>query len=396
MRLISFFLFFFFSSFLSVHQVQAQAKVLLEYEVSQDMNLFDWRVFIEEGEIQEQIGLRDRRFYYFGAGRPVLRRLNFDKLHLVQIELELGLYKRGLKLGLSGEEIERAEEAIERHWESIVGIEGQIRYYAGVSEWPLDLEEDSSRPLFGKVEDYREGVWKLYEGDHEVLFSMVEKKYEGLYKDLEEDDEKYAELIRPSVGSYMKKIEDFSSLYHESLQSAYRGEISYDENDLYTNNVLNLDKIYLGSLEIYDCFKKNFKDEVWGEHQEALKSEILSWHTKQSMWGVDGYIEPYRRGFESNPWFITNELQNFKKAPLEVRERIAEFYRNNMLYNEGFINTDEKRKLGARVEALIGLKYLDLLTEEEQELFDRAVSAGVIELVDEEDNVFWGESSPLP
>ena len=393
----------FFLIFSLSFQVAQGQQVLIPGPVSEyDFNQFDWWSFSDEENVQEQIDLRKQMFNLLGPSQKLIG-LKADKMDLVRIELELELYRRGFKEGLLLEEIEKAEFAIGRYWGNIIEIEARMRGYAGLgikSSEGIELfltEPEDIEILAGSqtFEDYRNGVWELYEMDHAVLFSLVEKKYEDVYRELGEDDEKYAELILPSVENYMKRIEGFSFLYHEFVRSAYRGEIPYNE-DLYKNNVLNLDKIYLRSLEIYDCFKKNFKNEVWGEHQEALESEILDWHTKQSMWGVDGYIEAYRRGLRSNPWATVNALQDFEKAPLEVRERIAEFYREEFLYKREFIDTDERTKLGARVRALIGLKYFGLLTEEEQELFDKAVSEGVIRPSRRGRNRFNSDPLPLP
>ena len=49
---------------------------------------------------------------------------------------------------------------------------------------------------------------------------------------------------------------------------------------------------------------------------------------------------------------------------LELCLMISDFYKNDII-NE-FINTEESSKLGAREDALIGLNYLGLLSEQEK------------------------------
>ena len=66
---------------------------------------------------------------------------------------------------------------------------------------------------------------------------------------------------------------------------------------------------------------------------------------------------------------------------------ISDFYKNDIINNPEFINTEESSKLRARVDALIGLKYLGVLDEDENraelELFERALEEGIIEQIDQ-------------
>ena len=385
MRLIFSFLFLVFI-FVSV---QVKGQVLLEYEVSEDMDLFDWRVFIEEGEIEGQVDFRKRRFDLYGVGPNVLTGLNLSKLDLVQIELELGLYKKGLKLGLSVEEIERAEEAIERHWESIVNIERQIRYHAGLL-WDIEEEEldFSSIRMAGSVEDYQKGVWELYKGDQETLLNMLDKKYEDVYKELGEDDELYAELILSPVEGYMRKIEDLSTAYYDSWISDYELGLEVNRSEVY-----NLFELYKDNLAVYRCYLKNFREPEGEIYQEELMGSIEGWYDNQSALGADNYIESYKYGMTTDPASTVYDLHRFGLAPLGVRERIAKFYREDVLNNPEFIDTDDTYRLGARVDALIGLRYLRLLEPEEQELFDRAFEEGVIR---RSSRGYFGYGRPLP
>ena len=77
---------------------------------------------------------------------------------------------------------------------------------------------------------------------------------------------------------------------------------------------------------------------------------------------------------------------------------IADFYKNDIINNPEFQNTEESYKLGSRVDALVGLKYLGVLDEdeykEELKLFEKALKAGIIEEVDK--NSYFTFNDPLP
>ena len=180
---------------------------------------------------------------------------------------------------------------------------------------------------------------------------------------------------------------DTSQSYYDFLNSAVQAGVSIDMR----RDVDDLINTYSSSLEIYNCFKKNFSNPE-GEYQQELMRTIEGWHISQSILGVNSLLETYK--VYDNPAAIVSRLNDFRSAPAEIKDQIAEFYRSEIINNEVFIKTNERRKLRARVKALIGLKYFDYLTPEEQELFDKALEQGVIR--NPAEGVFSGSSRPLP
>ena len=372
-----FFVFIFFFSLV----FQAQAQVLIPGSVFEyDFNQFDWSAFINEENIQKHIDFRNQSFKFFGPD-SVITGLNLGKLDLVRLEQELRFYEQGLKAGLSSEEIQRAEEAIRLHRDNIFSIENTIL------DQGFKLGFSGSNVADPEIQAHLDIVKELYKGDHEVLFNMVEKTDKKLFSALGSNDEAYAKLILPQVDQYTKKMGDITQSYYDSLKSAYQDELPLGRDD-----VKILIDAYDDSFQIYKCFLKNFKNPV-GEHQQALKVVIQEWYASQSFWGADSMIGAYKKGIESNPWVVASELHRFRPAPQEVRDMIAKFYRNDILNNEEFIKTEERRKLGARVDALIGLKYFGVINEEEQELFNKALEQGVIEAIGGAS--FFGYSRPI-
>ena len=348
---------------------QTQAQVLIEYPVYQNMDQFDWQTFNNNENIQEYINFRNKAFEDLGAKSFIIEGLNIDKLQLLKIEQELGLYKTGIKTGISFEEIGLAEEAIRLHWENINNIENQMQTYAGL----MGVEVMSTVPMIGKIEDYYNGVWELYKGDYEVVFNMVEKKDEALYKALGANDEAYAEFISPSVKRYMGKIGGTAQAYFGSLETAYTGKTQFNERD-----VAKLIKMYLGSLEIYKCFQKNFQNPT-GMNQQALMGAIESWHTQQGLLGADSLIETYSYGIGFNPHATVKSLHKFKEAPNEVKIKVGSFFRNVWNDDTFKMGTDQIQKW-AHINSLIGLKYMNSLNVEEQKVFNELLEQGIIKL----------------
>ena len=366
MKLFFSLVFIFFSTFL----FQIQAQVLIEYPGG--MSQFKWSTFSDSTNIQEYIKFRNEVFATLGAGFFTISGINIDKSQLIEIEKELALYKQEIKTDLRID-IEEAEAAIQFHWENIRSIENQIQAYAGLGVSVEDLEGITAVPMIGEAKVYRNAVWDLYQGDHEIVFNMVEKKDEDLYKALGGDDEAYARFISPYVKKYMEKIEGTAKGYFASLQSAYAGQAELNKND-----VAKLIKMYSGSFKIYNCFNENFKNPE-GEGQQALMGAIETWHTKQGLLGADSLIETYENyGMEANPEAIVISLWEFDDAPDEVKAKIGTFLRKDILNNEDFINTEDRKRLGARVKALVGLKYFGILNPEEEKMFNEAVKAGII------------------
>ena len=179
----------------------------------------------------------------------------------------------------------------------------------------------------------------------------------------------------------MRKIEDLSTAYYDSWRSDYELGLEVNRSEVYKDN-----------LAVYRCYLKNFR-EPGGIYQEELMGSIEGWYDNQSALGADNYIESYKYGMTTDPASTVYDLHRFGLAPLGVRERIAKFYREDVLNNPEFIDTDDTYRLGARVDALIGLRYLRLLEPEEQELFDRAFEEGVIR---RSSRGYFGYSRPLP
>ena len=347
------------------------------------MDKFKWSDFIDRENIQKQINFENQIFEQLGPGFNTIDSLNIGKSDLVRLEQELDLYKKGVKEGLSPEMIGSVEEAIQLHWENVNNIENQIKDYAVLGD-SLDVV-----PPIGETLDYRNGVWELYKGDHEVLFNMVEKKDEALYQDIGANDEAYAEFISPYVKRYMAKIGDTAGAYWDSLQWAYN-----TKGPLIKDDVASLKKMYSNSFEIYNCFTKNFKEPV-GESQKELMGSIQEWHTNQAFLGANSLIETYNNyGMEADPGAVVMSFFDFYEAPDSVKERIGVFLRNDILNNEEFINAEDTLRLGTRTNALIGLNYLGVSTSEEQELFKEAIEQGIIRY--NSTHSFFGYPLPLP
>ena len=378
-------LFFIFFSFLSL---QTQAQVLIEYEIAQNMDQFDWSDFSNKEKVKEKIDFEKQIFKLLGP-ESTITGLNIGKSDLIRLEQELELYKQGIKTDLRVD-IGEAEEAIQFHWENIISIENQIQAYAGLGVSVEDLEGITVAPMIGEAKAYRDAVWDLYQGDHKIVFNMVEKKDEALYKALGENDEAYAQFISPYVEKYMEKIEGTAKDYFASLQSAYDTESSFN-----TDDIASLIEMYSGSLEIYNCFNENFKNPK-GEGQQALMVAIETWHREQGLLGADSLIETYENyGMEANPGAIVMSLWDFDEAPDEVKAKIGTFLRKDILNNADFINTEDRKRLGARVNALVGLKYFGILNPEEEKIFNQAIEKGII-IQSSKGDSFLGFSRPLP
>ena len=383
-----------FLIFSSVFFQQIQAQVLIQGPVFEyDFDQFDWRAFIQEENIQKHIDFRNRRFHYLGVGPNVLTDLNLGKLDLIRLELELDLYKQGIKQDLSEYEIQQAEEAIRLHWENVRNIEDQIRGYAGF-EAAGEVQVATLMQEAG-IEDYRKGVWELYKGDQEIVFNMVEKKDKALYEALGGNDEAYAGLISPYVERYTAKMEELGYGYSDSLELAYAGKAEFN-----TADVDYLVKMYSDSLKIHNCFKENFKGWTRGAEQRGLEGVIKSWHAKQGLLGMDSFVETYKHykeeyGTSFEIGSVAANLFNFRKAPEEVRERMIDFYRNDIWNNEEFKVSKEKTHLKARVNALIGLNFMNALNEEERKFFNRALEEGIIIRSNKNPNAIFGFARPL-
>ena len=100
----------------------------------------------------------------------------------------------------------------------------------------------------------------------------------------------------------------------------------------------------------------------------------------------------------SNPGAVTIELLGFYDAPVEVKEKIGVFLRNSILnneeFNEEFIEVDDRQRLTARVNALIGLNSFGLATPEERGLFNKAIEQGIVRYLNPHN--FTGYPLPLP
>ena len=392
MKLLFSFIVFFFSSL----AFQSQAQILIKYPIRSNMGQFDWSAFSDKETVRKQIRFENEIFKLLGP-ESIITGLNIGKLDLVQIEQELGLYKQGIKTGLSAEMMGSAEEAIRLHWGNINNIEGQIKAQAGLAG---GVEFIQMKKTIGEPEDYYNGIWELYKGDHEIVFNMVEKKDEALYQALGGNDEAYAEFIAPYVQRYMEKMGETAQAYYDSLggeldyemavQSGY-GEIKTTFKDL---NVTSLMDMYKDSVEIYKCFIKNFTDSEGGINQQKLMESIQSWRTNQALLGADSIIDAYESGIRTRQAAVTNQLLRFYEAPEDVRERIGLFLREGVLNNEEFIKADDRQRLGARVNALIGLNSFGIATSKEQELFNKAIEEGIIRY--KNPHSFSRRALPLP
>ena len=153
---------------LSILSFQAQAQVLIEYPINQNMDLFDWEAFINKETIQQRIDFENKIFNLLGPD-SVINGLNLGKSDLARLEQELELYKQGIKQGLSSEEIQQAEEAIKLYRDGISSIENTIL------EQGFNNFIDSNENITPTAQDYLSAVKELYQGDHKIIFDMVEK-----------------------------------------------------------------------------------------------------------------------------------------------------------------------------------------------------------------------------
>ena len=367
----------------SILSFQAQAQVIVPGPIFEyDFNKFDWKSFIKPENIQEYTGFRNEVFEDIGADF-IITYLSSDKSDLSRLEQELELYKQGIKQGLSFEEIQQAEEAIKLHRDGISSIEKNILDRG----FNINLI-GTDRNITLKEQDYLLAVKKLYQEDHKIVFDMVEKTDQNLYSALGSSDSAYAKMILPQVEQYTQQMGSITQSYYDSLLSAYQARAPLNKK-----KVAELLSMHSNSLVIYKCFLKNFQNPT-DKYQQQLKQTIENWYADQSALGANSLIETYKvYGLDSNPSSIVYSLNDFRAAPKEITDKIAEFYRKEIINNEGFINTDNRRKLGARVNALIGLKYFGVINEEEQELFNRALEQGVITI--SSPNSFFGYSDSI-
>ena len=342
---------------------------------------FDWKSFNDKENIRHRIDFMNEMFREIGADF-IASDISLGKTDLTRLEQELELYKQGIKKGLSPEEIWQAEEAIKLYRDGISSIENTIL------EQGFNINFiGTDRNITPTEQDYLSAVKKLYQGDHKIVFDMVEKTDQNLYSALGSDSA-YAKMILPQVEQYTKQMGSITQSYYDSLLSAYQARAPLDKK-----KVAELLSMHSNSLIIYKCFLKNFQNPT-DKYQQQLKQVIENWYAEQSALGAKILIETYEvYGLDSNPSSIIYSLNDFRAAPKEITDKIAEFYRKEIINNEGFINTDNRRKLGARVNALIGLKYFDVINEEEQELFNRALEQGVITAPSP--NSFFGYSDSI-
>ena len=370
---------------------QVQAQVLIEY--NQDIDIPYWQNFISEEHTQNLINYRNKKLSFYGSNLSTTDTLNIAKSDLVRLEQELGLYKQDIKSGLFMVEIDKAEEVINRHWENIRNIEEQFQFRAGLKT-PTDEDEliRMVRQAAENVEGFNQGMWELYNKDHQILFDLVEKTDENLYKNvLSGDDEAYAQLILPQVKKYTAKTNAMAKAYYDSLLSTYEAQTPFHEmKDIRIADLLGISD---NSLIIYECFLKNFQNPT-GEYQKKLKQAIETWYGQQSEWGANSLMEAYNYyGLASNPSAVAYSLNYFRYAPQETIDKITEFYRKEFIHNEDYINTNDWYKLRARANALIGLKYFDVLNEEEENLFKKAIEQGVIRPAGKDS--YFGYSEPI-
>ena len=414
MKLLFSFIFLFFLSF----QAQAQALRLIEYyhntsnfdwsaltekNVFQkhieyrnhSMDQFDWEVFTNKEILQKNIDYRNEMFNDQWAGVSII--FSVDKVYLVRIEQELELYKMGIKTGLSDEIIQLAEETIALHWENLNRIENQTKSFAGLRG---SIDVIAMEKVDITKTDFYKGTWELYTADYETVFNMVKKGDKALYKALASNDEFYVKFITPYVKKHLKKMQDTAEAYYNSLDGELNYKTSRGTNRTYLEgpfkniNVWNLTDMYLNSFKIKKSFVENFKTPI-GKYQKELMKAIEDWHVHLAFLGADSRIASYKvYKMNVNPNFIVTKLYKFYDAPVEVKEKIAVFLRNDILYNEKFINTDVGRLLRARVDALINLNYLNVATAEEQKLYKESIEQGIIRY--NSTHSFSARNLPLP
>ena len=381
MKVLFSFVFLFFLSF------QTQARNLIEHSIRwNNMSEFDWEAFSNKENIQNHIDNRNEIFDSSGKS-PII--FGLDKIHLVRIEQELELYKRDIKKDLSSETIQKTEQTIAFYWEYLNRMENQIKTHAGlIGLASLADSVDTMTIKEANKKKYYNGTWELYTQDYEIVFDMLEKKDQALYEDLGSNDEAYTEFIAPYVERYLQKMRETAQAYYNSLGGEVDYKIplkSYNNGTIFRVylkkettfkdfNVTKLIDMYENSLELYNSFIKNFTKST-GEyhiqaHQKKLMRVIEGWYMEQSSLAAKARIEAYTTyGIDIRPNTITYGLGYFYDAPLEVKEEIALFLREDILNNEKFINTDDETLLRSRVNAIESLNDLNVATDEEVALY---------------------------
>ena len=365
---------------------QTQSQVLLEPGV--DISQIGWLSgFSNRENIEKYINSRKEDFNSFGIIPYNITGLNLDKKDLVEIQKEFYKQKQDLDI----DEIKKIEEAIGVHWESVKDIENEIRASAGFipiesEKWGVEIVEV---PSVNPYSDEYKGVWRLYKNEYKTIFDLIEKTDKDFYMALREDDEVYVEFISPYMNDYIEKSLIMSDTYTSVLKEAFKKPETFLGG--YTSG---LNWMSLRSHEIYKCFQNNFPNPV-GENQQALMKAITVWYADQSLKGAKALMGEYDL-LNENP-SLTSGLPNsivsnlldyaHEDTPQEAREELEEFFRRALVDDR--LEEGSFAQKSIYLNSLIGLKYLDALTSEEEEAFRRAEELGGIKFSLENPDVYW-------
>ena len=354
-----------------------QAEVLVS--PTTDIDRYDWSVFNSETDVEEHIALRNRMYENFGPNPVFISYLNRDKSGLVRLEQEIELNNLGIKNNETlKRESTKAKATIQKHWENILNIEHQIQVSAGLSGENNSHQVVISRGMYAN--DFRSGMWDIYDGYYQIVLNQIEKKDNDIYKQFDNNDEAYAEFILPYVNRYLEKMLSIAMLYQGSLQSTYDSKTEYNDGD-----VSGLVGMYSRSFEMYGRVKDNVNGERIDASQGALIEKIYNWHIAQGNLGVDSLIVTYRKSRKNREKYgrrfdadsIVYGMNRFVDAPHSVKKKVVIFLRGDIL--EGLQNNEDRMSRRARIKALISLKYFEALTDTEELVFNKALREGVIE-----------------
>ena len=167
----------------------------------------------------------------------------------------------------------------------------------------------------GTNEEFYKETWELYKIDHEIVLNMLKKEDQNLYKALGSNDEDYAEFITSYVKRFIKKIQNTTQNYYYSLGR----EVDY----------------------------KTTRDIVGGYIKGTFK--------------------------ELNAISITDIYMD----SLEIYESFFKNFKNPVGEHQKELMNILENWYGDQV--LMGLNYLNVVTDKEQEIYKEFIEEGIIE-----------------
>ena len=301
-----------------------------------------------------------------GSSALYISYINTEKSNLVKIEKQL--YKLEREGALSPTVLRSTKDAVKAHHKNLTDIETRVKSYAG-----LIPGVDANPPTgLGSKENFYSRAWELYKSDHQLVFDLIEKTDRGFYK-VFGNDEEYIDFVTDYVAPYIEQSRESAQAYSNLLEKSF--SVQADFNPTYLGR---LDRIYLRSLDMYNCALKNFQIEG-GANQKNLIETIGNWHEEQSRLSASRLMESYTIYQEDirNSHAAVKSLQKLKSAPENTKKDVENFLRG-IWNDESLKNASNRRAQKIPLEALIGLKEFGALNEEEEEAFNSVFDQGII------------------